>query len=211
MIWRLGGRRDPLIEQLLTPPIRPPATVLVYRWRYELMIVTALLTGLATSVSWVGVGKTLAGLGALAALAVLAMLSSEVRQFAAARAWCIITPHRVRTCFAQAWIQNRAGQTPAVIGASAKPFGERVMVWCRAGTSYGDVEASSELLAAACWAAAAVVSRSGRFAQLVYIDVIRRPQWPTTTVAEPGTFAADQDMPPESWPTASAAPEVTRP
>ena len=195
-MWRTGGRRDPLIEQLLTPLARPSATVIIYRWRHETSITLAIVAGLATSISWLGVGLTLAVLGALAGLTVLASLSREVRQFAAARAWCVITPHRVRTCFAQAWIQNRAGQVPAFIRATAQPFGERVLVWCRAGTSYADIESACELLASACWAVDVDVSRSSRFAQIVYVDVIRRPRWHGVSRTEPGPAPADQDAPP---------------
>ena len=198
-MWRTGGRRDPLIEQLLTPLARPGATVIIYRWRHELSITIAIGAGLATSLTWLGIGLTLAVLGALAGLTLLASLSPEVRQFAAARAWCVITPHRVRTCFAQAWIQNRAGQVPAVIRATAQPFGERVLVWCRAGTSYADIESAGELLAAACWAVDVVVSRSSRFAQIVYVDVIRRPRWHGASGTEPGPAPADQDAPPSPW------------
>jgi hypothetical protein len=54
-----------------------------------------------------------------------------------------------------------------------QPFGERVYLWCRAGTCKQDFEAARELLTAACWAHDIRVSSHPRNAQLVTLDVIR--------------------------------------
>jgi hypothetical protein len=200
-----GGRRDLGLGPALMPLARPSLPVVAYRWRYEIAIVSALLAGVAAA-WWAGLGPSLAVLAALTATAGIAASIREVRQFAVARAWCVITPHRVRTCFAQAWVQNRAGHIPAVLRTMAQPFGERVLLWCRAGTSFEDIDSTCDLLAAACWATEVVASRSGRYAHLVYLDVIRRPQWQETTDAEPGP--AEPDVPP--WPSRREGPRRRR-
>ena len=41
-----------------------------------------------------------------------------------ARAWCVITPHRVRTGCAQAWIHTRDGHLPVVLYTVPAGFGE---------------------------------------------------------------------------------------
>jgi hypothetical protein len=54
-----------------------------------------------------------------------------------------------------------------------QPFGERVYLWCRAGTCRQDFEAARELLTAACWAQDMRVSSHPRNAQLVTLDIVR--------------------------------------
>jgi hypothetical protein len=178
-------RRDPGLAVGLTRLKRPSLLVIAFRWRHEIWITSVLLAGLALAVSWVGSSLTLVALGGLAVFAGLAATLPEVRRSAAARAWAIITPHRVRTCFAQAWVNNRAGQIPAVLRANAEPFGERVLVWCRAGTSFEDIASACDLLAATCWATEVIASRSNRYAHVVYLDVIRREQRQAGAGAEP--------------------------
>jgi hypothetical protein len=200
--WRArDGRRDLGFGPALTPLSRPGLLLVAYRWRYELGIVCVMLAGLAAG-WWAGPEPALTGLAAVAAAAALAATRPEFRSLVAARAWCIITPHRVRTCFAQAWIHNRAGQIPAVLRTTAQPFGERAVVWCRAGISFEDIESVCDLLAAACWAVDVVASRDSHRAQLVYLDVIRRPQWEAEADAGPGP--ADSDVP--SWPWSGMRP-----
>lgn len=196
--WRTKGWRHDLgLGPALTPLARPRLILVGCRWRYELGIASIVLGGLAAMVCLAGTGWTPAAVAGLATAVGVAAILPQVRCFAAARAWCIITPHRVRTCFAQAWIYNRGGQVPAVLSAKAMPFGERVLIWCRAGTSFDDIASASEPLAAACWAVDVIASRSSRFAQLVYLDVIRRQHRQPATGAEPGS--ATPGVPPKPW------------
>jgi hypothetical protein len=170
-----GGPREPGFGPSMTPLARPGLFVVGYRWRYEIAFVIVAAGGIGIALSSAGLARTLLGLAGLALAAGLAAANGAVRRWAIARLWCVITPHRVRTCFAQSWITNRAGQIPAIMRTTARPFGERVAVWCRAGTSFEDIESARALLTAACWAVDVVPARSNRFAQLVYLDVIRRP------------------------------------
>jgi len=145
--------------------------VAAYRWRYEL----AAAAGLAAA--WIALG-TVAGAAITVGL-VTALISTAIhwprgRRFLAAHAWRIVTPHRVRVGCAQAWIHSRYGKIPALLLTTRQPFGERVYLWCRAGTSADDLISARGLLAAACWADDIRVARSPRYAHLVTLDVIRR-------------------------------------
>jgi len=171
---------------------KPNPIVIAWRWRYELGLATVLIAafGLVSSVGfWWGFIMT-------AGLTCLIVAWPPARRQVMARAWCVITPHRVRTGCAQAWIHSREGKIPVVLYTTAEPFGERVYLWCRAGVCSEDLIAAGPLLAAACWANEVHVDRHERFAHLLVLDVIRRP---FTRFATSDT--RDLTAPP-SWPQA---------
>jgi hypothetical protein len=144
--------------------------VVAYRWRYELAGPVLL------AAEWIALGWAWAATtAALAAwLIILAACSPQGRRFLVARAWCIVTPHRVRVGCAQAWIHSRNGKIPIVLLTRQQWYGERVYLWCRAGTTADDFAAERELLASACWAEDVQISRHPRYAHLVALDVVRR-------------------------------------
>ncbi len=150
---------------------RPSLLTVGWRWRYEL-----LLSAVVPGAVWLlvhAIGAQLACVVILGSLA-LVVASPSLRRLVTACAWCVITPHRVRTGMAQAWIHSRDGKMPFVLCTMRKPFGERVHLWCRAGTSAEDFVWARHLIAAACWAREVGVLRSERFVHLVALDVIRR-------------------------------------
>jgi hypothetical protein len=159
--------------------------VAAYRWRYELAGPVIL------AAEWMALGRAWAAVtaGLAAALVGVTACSAAGREFLVARAWCIVTPHRVRVGCAQAWIHSRNGKIPIVLVTRRKPFGERVYLWCRAGTSAGDLAAEGELLAAACWAKSIRVTRHPRYAHLVALDVIRRGE--TEAPGDPAQITDD--------------------
>jgi hypothetical protein len=153
------------------PVSRANPAVAAWRWRYELGLFGALVA------AWAALGLTddvllVANVAGL--LSVLAALFPAVRRHLAARFWCIVTPHRVRAGCVHAWIHSRYGKIPMILLTTQQPFGERVYLWCRAGTTASDFVAAHELLATACWADDVRVWRGERHAQLVCLDVIRR-------------------------------------
>jgi hypothetical protein len=160
---------------------RPSIVSLCWRWRYELGTVAA-LTGLVSRVGLVPAASCV-----LALVAAIALWPALRRVFMA-RAWCVITPHRVRTGCAQAWIHSRDGKIPVVLWTSRIRNGQRVLLWCRAGTSAEDFTWGAHLIAAACWAREIQVTRHERFAHIVILDVIRR--------AESGRPALPRPVPP---------------
>jgi hypothetical protein len=152
---------------------RPNPVVAAWRWRYELAAAAALVA------VWLVLGTAavaaLTG-GVAAVVLVTAASGPRGRRYLMARAWVIVTPHRVRAGCAQAWIHSRNGKIPAVLLTVRRPFGERVYLWCRAGTSADHLSSARELLASACWADDVRVFRSPRHAHIVTLDVIRCEQ-----------------------------------
>jgi hypothetical protein len=159
---------------------RANVAVAAWRWRYELLATVGL------AATWITLWVTAAAIvtaGLAAALAITASLPAG-RRLLTARAWCIMTPHRVRVGCTQAWIHSRGGKIPAVLLTRRQPFGERVYLWCRAGTSVEDLSSARGLLAGACWADDVRVARHPRYAHLVTVDVIRRRSRPTPLPAD---------------------------
>jgi hypothetical protein len=157
---------------------RPNPIVLAWRWRYELTLAAAVTAGVIAVTRIPGPARVPAGCAAATAVVVIlagAALWVPARRRAIARAWCVITPHRVRAGCAGAWIHSRGGRLPAVLLTTRQPFGERVRLWCRAGTCAQDFQSARELLTAACWARDMRVTCHPRYRQLVTLDVIRHP------------------------------------
>lgn len=100
------------------------------------------------------------------------MASGRPRRLVA-RAWCVITAHRVRTGCRHAWVQTRDGRLPVILYTTPAGFGERVTLWCRAGITHGDLEGARDILRAACWASDVRVVGSARHAHMVVLEVIR--------------------------------------
>ena len=96
------------------------------------------------------------------------------RQALTARAWRVITPHRIRTGCTHAWIQTRDGWLPVVLYTVPADFGERVWLWCRAGITARDLQAARDVLRAACWASDVRVVLNDRRSHIVVLEVIRR-------------------------------------
>lgn len=159
------------LQAALGSVARPNPFVVAWRWRYELILAAGVITGLIALSRTPAPAWVLTGCAAAVAAAAL----WRARRLVIARAWCVITPHRVRTGCAGAWIHSRGGKLPAVLLTTRQPFGERVRLWCHAGSCAQDFESARELLIAACWAQDMRVTCSNRYQQLVTLDVIRRP------------------------------------
>ena len=104
---------------------------------------------------------------------------------------------RLRVGCAQAWIHSRDGKVPAVLLTWRQPFGERVYLWCRAGTSAEDLSSARGLLAAACWADDVRIARHPRYAHLVSVNVIRRQ----TSPGRPAAGASEAANAGLRWPS----------
>ena len=108
-----------------------------------------------------------------------------VRRGICAVAWCLVTRHRIRTCFSQFIITNRTGSLPLMLAARPTPAGERLWIWLRPGLCLADVQDRTEEIAAACWATAVVADiASASNSALVRIDIKRRDPL-TGTVTSP--------------------------
>lgn len=162
----------------LTSVKRPNPAVIAWRWRYEL----------ALAGSTFGIIQVYGAIWLVAvfvAVTVAFGLWPPGRRLLIMRAWCVMTPHRLRTGCANSWIHSRYGRLPIILLTTAQPFGERVLLWCVAGITAEDLVAAREALIAACWAADIQVMRSDRHRQLVIMDVIRRlPDRPPSPEAD---------------------------
>lgn len=192
----LDGRRvrpDLLlaVDRSLVRPARPRPAVVAWRWRYELGTVAALALLWAWAV-W-AVGPVLAVL-ALAVLVAAPASSPPARRWLLDRVWCVITAHRVRVGCTEALVYNRAGKIPMVLATHAVPYGEEVVLWCRAGTSADDLERARPVLAAACWARDVWVAADPQHAHRVTLGVVRR--WPAQGGWYPFGWHAEHQQPP---------------
>jgi hypothetical protein len=177
------------VESALRSVARPGPLGLAWNWRYEL----GLVAGLAAVALAGGYALGAAGLLAIAATGVVllaaALAWAPSRRRLIARAWCVITPHRVRTGCMHSWVQSRDGRLPVILHTTPAAFGERVTLWCRAGITAGDLEAARDILRAACWASDVRVVASARYRHIVVLEVVRHlpaesaddvtaPAWP---------------------------------
>jgi hypothetical protein len=159
------------LETLLRPTRRATVFGLAWWWRYELGLVVGVSVGLTVLIRAVGAWWAVAAVSAM--IGAFGPWPPTHRVFMAA-AWRIITPHRLRVGFAEARIHSRSGRIPAILSTSQEPFGERVRLWCPAGTSVEDFRAAVCILRAACWATDIRVMSDERHAHRVTLDVIRR-------------------------------------
>jgi hypothetical protein len=144
-------------------------------WRVEFGMLAA-IAGLSALIA---AGAGLIGLAAVAGAGLVvgaALLCwPPARKQILARAWCVITPHRILVGCVNAWVQTRRGRLPIILYTIPTDIGERVYVWCLAGITAADLLAARHVLAGACWAAEVRVIPSVRYAHLVVLDVIRNP------------------------------------
>lgn len=186
------------LQLALRSVARPNPLVIMWRWRYELGLVTGMPAAVIILVRAAGIAWAVV---ILAALVHMIVLWPEARRLLVAKAWCVITAHRVRTGCAQAWIHSRNGKIPVVLMTRSQPYGQSVRLWCRAGTIAEDFVEARSRLAAACWARAVVVTPDERFAHLVTLHVIRHPDWPLPDdPGRPGDEPTDLQTPPQPPP-----------
>ena len=128
--------------------------------------------------------------------------------------WCLVTRHRIRTCFSEFIITNRTGSLPLILWARPTPVGERVWIWLRPGLALEEIQDRLDKIAVACWASTVVAEAASRSnAAFVRMDIKRRDAL-TGTITSPllelintGTPAAQRD--PADLPTALDLPQVT--
>jgi hypothetical protein len=161
------------VETALSSVARPGIFGLIWNWRYEAglsagLAAVGLASGYALGAAWL---IAIATVGLVLLAAGLAWPASRRRLVA--RAWCVITPHRVLTGCRHAWVQTRDGRLPVILYTTPAGFGERVTLWCRAGITHGDLEGARDILRAACWASDVRVTGSARYAHVVVLEVIR--------------------------------------
>ncbi len=142
----------------------------LWRWRTELALASTAVAAAARLSRYL----TPAGIAIAAAAAItITMALPWTRRFVLARAWCVISRHRLqRLCF-EARLHTRSGRLPLIMRIHPTKVGERAHIWCRAGICLEDFEAHKGEIRAACYARDARVTRNIRWSQLVTIDIVR--------------------------------------
>ncbi len=161
------------VETAVSTVARPGIIAWLWHWRYELAVIAGLPLAALAIGSTLGLDWLIAMAAAATAILVATMTWPPSRQRIIARAWCVMTPHRVRAGCKQAWIQTRDGRLPVVLYTAPADFGERVWLWCRAGITAGDLVAARDILRAACWASDVRVVVNDRRSHIVVLEVIR--------------------------------------
>ncbi len=166
-----GARSDLYSLDGLIVKVHRSAAGTAWRWRTELSVLGGLLAVLA----WLS-GQVTIGWAAVVLAAALTILFALPwpRRFIIRRFWCVLARHRVQRLCWEARLHTRAGRLPMVLWTRPTKVGERLFVWCRAGTCAEDFEQHTGELAAACYAREARVTRNPRWSQIVTIDIIRR-------------------------------------
>jgi hypothetical protein len=188
-------RNNPyLFDEMFVRGKRTAAGV-IWRFRTELAVLTTGIAGvweLATAVTtaWL----TLILIMAATAVTVL----PQARQFITRRAWCVLSRHRIQKVCFETRMHTRTGRLPLVLRIHPTKVGERALIWCRAGICAADFEAHTPEIAAACYARQARVEGNKRWAQLLYLDIVRRDTLAPHTVIPSGLA----DRPPK-WRKAS--------
>jgi len=193
--WHRDTRMTTDLRRALIIVAPPNPVVAAWRWRYEIVLLAALAASLTLAIISIGVWPTI---GALTVTTLTVLFWPPARQLVVDRAWCIITTHRVRVGCAEAMIYSSRGKIPIVLWTSHQPFGERVLLWCRAGTSVDDFVTTRAILTSACWAQDVAVLPDTR-PHLVTLDVIRRPPYNHTS-GPAGNRATDPPNWPSPWP-----------
>jgi hypothetical protein len=169
----------------------PNLLVASWRWRWEIASLAGLAAILIAGTTSIGFLPTIA---VVTVVTLTVMGFPPTRQLVLNRAWCIITAHRVRVGCAEAMIYSSRGKIPVIVRTAHQPFGERVLVWCRAGTSIDDFAANRAILTSACWAQDIAVLPDIRRPHLVILDVIRRPSYPI-----PREYEGNRATDPPDW------------
>jgi len=164
-------RNNPYTLDRMFAQVHHSAAGTLWRFRTELgALVTAIASARelasAITLAWMLI---VFGLVAMTVVAV-----PPTRQLIIRRAWCVVSRHRIqRVCF-ETRMHTRSGRLPLVLRITPTEVGERALIWCRAGICADDFTAHAPEIAAACLARQARVEGSRRWAQLVYVDIVRR-------------------------------------
>jgi hypothetical protein len=112
-------------------------------------------------------------------------LIPQVRRLIVAVAWCLVTRHRIRTCFAEFIVYNRTGSLPLIFACIPTPVGERIWLHLRPGLSLDAIQTRLAQIATACWATTATATAaSDSNSAFIRLDIKRRDAL-TGTVASP--------------------------
>jgi hypothetical protein len=186
-----------------------PVIRVIWWWSIEILTAVALVAG------WVELAShtTLpARIGAVALIVGVPAAIPWSRRRIIAMAWCVITRHRLRTCFSEFIITNRTGSLPLILWARPTPAGVRLWVWLRPGLALSDLQKRLDQVAVACWSASVTAEAASQTnAAYIRLDIKLRDAL-TATIKSPllglVTPVPDTEKDPLPVPTALDLPDV---
>lgn len=111
----------------------------------------------------------------LAAFITVPAVIGPVRRWLISWSWCLVSRHRIRTCFSEFIVANRMGSLPLILAARPTPAGERLWAFLRPGMSLEMIQDSYDKIAVACWAASVTAENPNPSnSALVRFDIKRR-------------------------------------
>jgi hypothetical protein len=192
---RYRDNRVPTDLRRLVSVAIPNPLVIAWRWRYEIALVSGLTAGLSAAIITFGATPIII---AVIVITLAILCWPPARRYTVNRAWCVITAHRVRVGCVEGLIYSSRGKIPIILWTSHQAFGERVLLYCRAGASADDFVSARTILAAACWAQDVAIFLDIRHTQLVTLDVIRRSADDLTS--DSGHSSPEPSGGPPVWP-----------
>jgi hypothetical protein len=159
-----------------------PVIRTIWWWAPETVVIGALVAG------WIELAEHTTLPYRLVSVVVIVGIPTAIKPVRTrinALTWCLITRHRVRTCFSEFIITNRTASLPLILWALPTSVGERVWIWLRPGLDLDDLLDRLDKIAVACWATAAVAEAASRSnAAFVRLDIKRRDAL-TKTITSP--------------------------
>jgi hypothetical protein len=140
---------DPIRWKDFDPYRRPSVITLAWRWRTEIALIVALV-GLEYGLAQV-MGLISGVLVTVAAAEILYAVPAT-RRWIARRGWCLFTRHRLYSVFRETKTTTLKGRLPLIMRVSPTDYGERVVVWCRAGISVERLQGIESEIRDACMA-----------------------------------------------------------
>ena len=141
-----------------------------WRWRKELLLLTAIVVIIISVIQTFGGAWAVVGVSAA-----LGMILPPWSEHMKALAWNLATPHLLRSGLHHARIENRSGRKPILLRITGETFGQRARLWCPPGISAEQIRAASDILRSACCAADICIIRDERRSQIVTVYIIREP------------------------------------
>ncbi len=149
---------------------RPWPTTLLWRGRYEVLLLVGAASGVALLVRVVG-GRTATAM--VVAIVAGGVSVPAVRRVSTLVWWHVVTPHLFRRCCAELGFWDRKGRLPAVLRTRTSRAGQELLLFCQASVSLKDLVRASDELTTGMWAQDVVVRRHRRHGQIVVVTVVR--------------------------------------
>jgi hypothetical protein len=166
-----------------------PVVRVIWWWLPEITAAAGLALGFTYLCQHTPLPVRLAIVAAIAAPAAFPQVRAAVMKVA----YCFISRHRIRTCFAEFIIGNNRASLPFLLWAKPTKVGESVWIWLRPGLARDNLLERLDQIAVACWADKVTIERaSATNAAYLRIDITRRDAL-TGTVSSP--LPTEVDLP----------------